>query len=422
MRLNKVMAAASSLFLILLVFFIPTADAASIWYPTQYVANTWDGPGLYDDGLEEAYGYSNDDWMQDADDDTKMISAFQVNGALGDQATVTVQEWMITTNSSGQITAGPVAEGSINLIAKDMGTKVSTNVQCNAISVEATENGQESGYFYLHEMWGDPTPYTSSGETIWPTPSYADSSGGDTVSQSGTTSVTTDNSTTNVTVTQTVNINPPDWDQITSEIADKIAGEFPPVQPPPDGSDQIDAQPPITGQDLTPDIPNVNVPELGSTPSASTPSEPPEMGDTSYDFSSYSAISVPTSDSVPFSIPDPNDLPHQDPGTILIPGQAPPSSMIPGNSGLTYPNPTPNDTEPSYSGGPSSEYVPSGDSSGPTPSAPGPTQGTTPTPSPSTPSGASTDSPSPSAPAVSTPDYSQGSGTGNTAPMYGSLP
>lgn len=389
---------------------VQQVHAATTYTKSLDIGNIWTQSGTYDDSLVEQ-GYTNNEIMNDTSDNSIMFHDFQVNASLDSTATVTVSFWNIQLSGGSYINGTPTLLGSETLSSSQIGTEVpvpSAYTNANGISIDATETASSgSGWFYLHETWGDATSYSSNGEVLYDTPSYATS----------TSTPPTTTPITSVTGAGTVNVysveTPPDWSAIEQGTADDIINDIPPVDSPPSGSNaitvssQLSITPPAAQQ-------SISTPVINNVPSA-----PPETGATNFDFTDSgdtSAIAVPTTDSKPFSISDPMaGMTYST--SIPVPGSAPDASMVPVSPGGS--TPVPNISVPVASSGPAyvgstallgSVPLPSGAASaggGPTPSVASPASTGTPSPTP----GGST----------SLPQFSFGVGSSPT-PLYNYSP
>ncbi|SDW82148.1 hypothetical protein SAMN04489725_11612 [Alicyclobacillus hesperidum] len=373
-------------------------QSGTVWYTGVYMGNEFNGSGTYDDGLMSNYGYENNEFMQDALDDTKMIHSVVVEGEWGAGVTVTLGLWNIQTDSSGNVIGTPTEVGTQTVTPSEIGQRISLSQAVNAISIQATVTSSTSnGYFYLYKMFGDVTQYTPSGESIFNVPPFAN------------TPVTTP--VTSVSSAGVVNVysvqTPPNWPVIEQGIADDIISEIPAIPDPPSGSDAIS----ISSQ-LQISIPN-SYPELSTPVITGIPDSPPETGAVSFDFSDSgdtSSIAVPTSDSKPFSIKDPlAGLTHST--GIPTPGDAPNTSMVPttpqGNTPLPKNNPPDIGTAPSYSANTASLGIlpsPAGSGIIPMPSGSSGTDSNTPEPVTNS--------------STSAPNYYKNGISGNADPMY----
>ena len=367
---------------LLLIAMTETAFAASITngilYEDNGPAQEWTGPGTYDDGVPEMDSADPQGYiMQDAYDDTKMLSSYEIDGTLNN-STLTVTYYDVSTDSSGAV-LGSSTIGTATISASQLGTKISVPSGTNALAftVNATDG---PGQVYLHYLWGDPYDLTgtpssvqgnvSAGEEIFSVPSWW---GNDMGSSTPTSSITAPSG-------ATINVygcpNPPNWDAIEQGIANDIINSIPPVDPPPSDTGSVTASTGISPPALVDPSPVQDVPVTGVPVS-------PVIGSTSYDFTDSgdtNAIPIPTTDSQPFNINDPMEgLTYST--SIPIPGSTPASSLQPATSGSGTPLPTiaaPSSgaNYPIYSGDTSllgSLVVPtaqSGSTSGPTPAPP----------------------------------------------------
>ncbi|RIV28815.1 hypothetical protein D2Q93_02135 [Alicyclobacillaceae bacterium I2511] len=340
--------------------------APTIYNQSIYVGNVWTGPGTYDDSVAEQDGNdSTGEISANVNNGSAVFTNMELQGQLGSGATITVQYWS-TTYGSGGVVLSETQVGSANLTAADLGKQLSVPAGVNSLRFSATETGNEGGEWYLNETWSTDTQLSSTGEILWESPPWNTSAPG---SGSVTTSTTTTGATADINVV--VNFpSPPNWDAITSEIANKILSGIPAVLPPPGGLNSITVPAGLTTPNLVgPNLPTADTNGL-STPGATVPITPPESIPTSYEFiTGYSDISIPFSNSTPFSIGDPiASLPYMPVGSMPIPGATGTAPFVPSAPSLTYPDPQPSGTLPIFSSGPIPSLPDSSGGLGPVPS------------------------------------------------------
>lgn len=356
---------------------IPVALAApSVYYNSVYVGNVWTGPGTYDDSVpEEDTTDTTGEILANINNAAADFTKYDITGQLGSGATISVQYWYATI--SGGVIQSETQVSSATLSAANLNTTISVPSGVNELRFTATETANEGGQWNLVSTWSTDTQLSTTGQINWGTPPWTSSGGGGgTVT---TTSVTGNTTTVDVSVSFPA---PPNWDQITSEIADKILSGFPAVPAPPSGSGSITVPPVI--QDPTPSLSSVQLTPASTqgltNPPITAPQAPPETGATTYSFTDgYTPISVPYTGETPFTFSDPTgNLPHSPVGSMPIPGQTPASTLDPSLVGTTYPappytvgiassGPMPSMSSPNTTGGPVPTFSGYGGGSFPSP-------------------------------------------------------
>jgi len=343
MRVNRIVLFLSSAIFSFVGLTQVALAAPSIYYQTVYVGNEWTISGTYDDSIPEEDA-SDTNGEIDADSTgatTSYFTSFQFQGTIPTTAIIDISWYSFGPNGGTYI-------GQSQVSSTQIGQQINApyaNAWGMSFTITDTDASTPGGQVWLHETWSNATDVSSTGEVIWDTPSWATS--GTTTGTTSTTSTSSTGTTVDTTVNVTVNAPPPpDWNQITTEIADKIWSQVPPIPAPPTGSDQITAsntiQQPV--QTAPPDL---------QTPTVQTPSSPPEPGTETTDFiGGYTPINVPTSDSTPFNIQDPlANLPHAPTGSEPVPGNVGPTGYTP-LVGESYPTPAPGVSAPTAPNGP----------------------------------------------------------------------
>ncbi len=310
---------------------------------TLYVGNYWTAAGTYNDSLQQQ-GDPSEEIVADVYDLTTSFSGFELTGYLPSDAEVQME---YLNNQGTMIGTANITSAQLNqeITALPTGTW--------GMIMHIYEPSNSAGDVWLTETWSNAYAESTSGAVLWVTPPWG------------------------YTTAPTTGLGPgwpppPNWTQIEQEIGHDIWFEAPPIPPPPSGSSQVSAPPPITAPVLT-----------------GIPQSPPDQSLTVDFTSGYTPITVSTSGSSAFAIGDPENLPHQAPGAILVPGSAPAVGFTPVAPSLVNSSPAPSASAPPPASGPSTLFSGSYAGGGPQPAVGAPIPGTGAIPQTTPPSSAS---------------------------------
>jgi hypothetical protein len=333
------------------------ASVPAVYDQSLYVGSSWSSAGTYSDSVPgEDSADTDGEIVANANNASAVFQEVEIEGSLPSGDSITVTAYAYGAN-------GGTAGTTWTLTSADVGKEValpSDVTDAWGLSFLSNASSSSPGEWWLKYTWSTDRELSSTGEILWVTPTWANSPGTSAPSPgssgpgvTATTGTSVSGGTTYVTTHVSVYYPPPDWNAITSEVAQKIGALFPPIPAPPTDTDEISASSSITPPEV-PGPPALNVPTIV------VPSDPPEPGTESVNLlQGFTPIEVPMSSSQAFNIQDPlASLPHTSASAPPVPGQSGIVGFTPSAPTLLTASPLPGFTAPGAALGPG--YAPPG--------------------------------------------------------------